>query len=96
MSEDLSMLLDRIHKLVHGPAETEEPDADAVELTLTDGYARALALGGERLRVDARIRQLAGSDGHAADLRGLKARVGALDAELAELRRALAVLAATI
>lgn len=96
MSDDLSILLDRIQKLLQGPARAEEADADAVELTLTDGYARALALEGERLRLDARLRELAGSEEHAADLRGLKERGEALDVELGELRRALAVLAATI
>ena len=47
----------------------EPADPDAIELTLTDGYARALALDGERLRTEERIRELAGSDAHVGEVR---------------------------
>ena len=53
-----------------------------VELTLTDGYARALVLDGERLRTEDRIRQLAGSDEHLGEVRILKARSALLEEEL--------------
>jgi hypothetical protein len=96
MSDDLSVLLDRVRRLLDRRSERAEADADAVELTLTDGYARALALEGERRRLDARIRELAGGEGRAAELRELKARAEAVDGELGELRGALTVLASTL
>jgi hypothetical protein len=96
MSDDLSVLLDRVRRLLDRRSERAEADADAVELTLTDGYARALALEGERRRLDARIRELAGGEGRAAELRELKARAEAVDGELGELRGALTILASTL
>lgn len=96
MNDDLSVLLDRVRRLLDRGGERTEADADVVELTLTDGYARALALEGERRRLDARIRELAGGAEHAAELRGLKARAEAVDGELGELRGALTVLASTL
>ncbi len=49
---DLSSLLLRIQALVDGQAD-DPPDRllERVEHTLTDGYAQALALEGERLRL---------------------------------------------
>jgi hypothetical protein len=96
MSDDLSILLDRIQSLLEPSAGVGTTDADDVELTLTDGYARALALEGEQRRVDARIRELAGSAAHAEELRALKERADALAAALGELRGALAILAARV
>ena len=50
--ESISILFDRIRALLQEQSAVEEADADDVEHTLTDGYARALALDGERLRVE--------------------------------------------
>jgi hypothetical protein len=93
MSDDISILFDRLRVLLQEQSAREEADADAVEHTLTDGYARALALDGERLRVEEEIRRLAGSDEHVGEVRILKARLTLLEEELAQLRGLLGTLA---
>jgi hypothetical protein len=91
--EDLTFLCDRIRQLVeHRPAAP----ADDVEHTLTDGYARALALEGERLRARERMHALAGSADHVEELRALKGRLERLDLQVAELRGLLGALAGTL
>ena len=72
---------------------TAEAAADDLEHTLTDGYARALGLDGERMRIDGRIRELAGSDEHMGEVRILKARLALVEEELAQLRGLLDSLA---
>jgi hypothetical protein len=91
VGDDIPILFDRIRLLLNGE-ETLAPEADEVELTLTDGYARALALDGERLRTESRIRELAGSDEHVGEARILKARLALLEEELAQLRGLLGTL----
>jgi hypothetical protein len=93
MSDDISILFDRIRGLLQEQPREHEPDTDAFEHTLTDGYARALALDGERLRTEDEIRRLAGSEEHVADVRVLKARLALLEEELAQLRGLLGTLA---
>jgi hypothetical protein len=96
MNEDLSALFDRIRALLNGHvSDAPPPRTEEVEHTLTDGYARALALEGERLRTERRIRALAGDAAHVGELRALKSRLGNLDSDLSELRDLLQVLAAT-
>jgi len=94
MGDDLSILRDRISALLDR-GENGSSSADEVEHTLTDGYARALALEGERKRTEARMRDLSGSPEHVNDLRSLKDRLHAIEADLSELRDLLSVLAAT-
>lgn len=94
MGDDISILFDRIRLLLNGE-ETPASEPKEVELTLTDGYARALALDGERLRTEGRIRELAGSDEHVGEVRLLKARLVLLEEELAQLRRLLGTLSQT-
>ena len=95
MSDDLSILFDRIRLLLDRAETQRRADEKTVELTLTDGYARALALDGERLRTGERIRELAGSDEHVGEVRILKARLALLEEELAQLRGLLGTLART-
>jgi hypothetical protein len=63
-----------------------------MEHTLTDGYARALELEAERLRLERRIGELAhrleGPE-QAGELRELAARLRSADDDLASLRDAL-------
>jgi hypothetical protein len=96
MSEDLSVLFDRLRELVDRRQAEPEPDVDDAERTLTDGYARALGLERERLRVEERIREVAGSADHLDEARALSERLDHLDGELVELRALLGDLAATL
>jgi hypothetical protein len=95
MSDDLTLLFDRIRVLLDRGEPQREATTDAVEHTLTDGYARALALDGERHRVEDRIRALAGSDEHVGEVRILKARLALVEEELSQLRGLLGSLAET-
>ncbi|MGH3035672.1 MAG: hypothetical protein ACRDMU_00695 [Gaiellaceae bacterium] len=91
--EDLTILCDRIRLLVE---RRPAVPADDVEHTLTDGYARALALEGERRRARERVHTLAGSADHVEELRALKGRLESLDRQVAELRGLLGALAGTL
>jgi hypothetical protein len=95
MSDDLSVLFDRIRALLDADAARRRTEEDDVERTLTDGYARALALDGERLRTEERIRELAGSDAHVGEVRILKARLALVEEELGQLRDLLGTLSRT-
>ena len=92
MSDDLSILFDRIRTLLDDDDPRRRGGGEAVELTLTDGYARALALDGERMRLGSQVRELAGSDEHVGEVRILKARLALLEEELAQLRGMLGTL----
>ena len=96
MSLDLAPLLARIHHLL----DPRNPDPDdplltEMEHTLTDGYARALELEAERLRLERRIGELAhhieGQD-EADELRALAQKLRTADDELAGLRDVLSAL----
>ena len=93
VGEDISILFDRIRVLLNDRETGRHAESDTVELTLTDGYARALALDGARLRTEGRIRELAGSDEHVGEVRILKERLTLLEEELAQLRGLLGTLA---
>jgi hypothetical protein len=92
VGEDSSILFDRIRVLLNDRETGRAAESDTVELTLTDGYAQALALDGERLRTEGRIRELAGGDEHVGEVRILKARLALLEEELAQLRGLLGTL----
>jgi hypothetical protein len=91
--EDLTILCDRIRLLVE---RRPAAPADDVEHTLTDGYARALALEGERRRARERMHTLAGSPDHVDELRALKGTLDRLDEQVTELRGLLGALAGTL
>jgi hypothetical protein len=67
------------------------PSLAVVEDTLTQGYARALALEAERLRIERRLGEVARtSEGdHAAEIRSLGSRLTRADGELRNLRALL-------
>ena len=70
------------------------PSLDRIEDTLTEGYALALALDAERLRLERRIGEVArdadGRNGSLADeLTALAARLKSTDGELVRLRTLL-------
>lgn len=93
MSATLAMLYDRIHVLLDGPRARGDAEA-----TLTDGYAHALGLEAERLRIERRIGELvrgAATGGPAGgELADLSRRLTAADEELARLRGLLKTLRA--
>ncbi|MBD0330493.1 MAG: hypothetical protein ICV64_10375 [Thermoleophilia bacterium] len=73
------------------------PSVARLEHTLTSGYAHALALEGERLRLEQRLGEAtqaleAGRPGAGDELTELSARVAATDAALRRLRAMLLVL----
>lgn len=92
MTDDLPLLIERLRFLVDQPGD----ELGAVEHTLTDGYACALALEAEGRRAAARVRELAGDAGALAEQRALKMRLEQIDRELAELRGFLGSLAAML
>jgi hypothetical protein len=96
MGRDLSALLERIrNQLDVRGADPAKPLLTEMEHTLTDGYARALELEGERLRVERRIGELAHNlDGpdEARELRRLALDLKGIDESLTNLRDVLAAL----
>lgn len=76
-------MLTEIRSLLDVPADAGQPPRVVVEDTLTSGYAYALALEGERLRIERRLRELLRSDASP----NARARLE----EIAELTRLLAV-----
>jgi hypothetical protein len=92
-------LLDDIRALMQAPLDRDRTEARArVERTLTDGYAHALALEGERLQLERRIgavtAQLGDGEGNGlvGELSELSERLSGTDRTLAELRGVLASL----
>jgi hypothetical protein len=94
VNPDRATVLEDIRALAAAP----RPQLEQVERTLTDGYAHALRLEAERLRLQRQLEQRAVDlpDAPAADriaeITGLARGVAEADGELTELRQALAVL----
>ena len=59
---DLSAVLTEVRSLLDASARDEQPSRAVVEHTLTDGYAYALGLERERLRIERRLRELVGGE----------------------------------
>jgi hypothetical protein len=93
---DLAPLLERISRLLKNrSADPGKPLVTEMEDTLTDGYARALQLEAERLRLERRIGELARSvDGpkEADELKALAGRLRDVNVELEGLRNRLGLL----
>ena len=81
---DLAPLLNRITMLADERA-TETPDRllERIEHTLTDGYAHALTLEAETIRIEREIEQALGE----VDGNGVPAGLGELGSRLASTRR---------
>lgn len=86
---------EEIAQLLQAPESGEDaPSLALVEDTLTEGYARALALEAERLRLERRLGEVArtaGDDpsGLAQELTVLSEQLSTADGELAHLRTLL-------
>src|SRR5437870_13503183 len=93
------MIHDEIRSLLDAPPDGEDaPTIDAIEHTLTAGYARALALEAERWRLERRIATVAAKlggksqdDAH-SELTQLGQRLAAADGDLSGLRGLLSSL----
>jgi hypothetical protein len=95
MGRDLASLLDRIRLLLEQDADPSVPILTELEHTLTDGYAVALELEGDRMRLERRIGELAHrveGPQQADELKELARRLRAKDDDLASLRELLAEL----
>jgi hypothetical protein len=99
LTHEIAHLYEDIRALLDEPADEEAPRYRArLEHTLTDGYARALALEAESQRLERRVAELAGglngkSPAPAAEELGEAARrLGDVDAELTRLRGVLSTL----
>jgi hypothetical protein len=75
---------DDIRVLLDGPPA---PSLDSLEEALTTGYAHALGLEGERLRIERRLRELVREPGPRTG--GRSRRIAALAADLADADREL-------
>ena len=90
-------VLEEIVELLDLPDRGKDaPTLDRIEDTLTEGYAQALALEAERLRIERRLGEVArGANGNAnlsAELTSLSARLTCADGELTRLRALLGTL----
>ena len=91
------MLIDDILELLATPSPTaSKPFLDRVDATLTDGYAHALQLEGERSRTERRIGEVvAGLGGdrashrHEPELVELSEKLMSVNAEIGSLRTLL-------
>ena len=94
MAEDVDLLLERIRALLDAIAEGAGLPRNEVEPTLTDGYAWALQLDAECLRLEHRIDKLTQkvADGHdvpPGKLSGLLRRLRETEQRSVELRAEL-------
>ena len=75
------------------PAGAELPPRETLEHTLTDGYAYALGLERERIRLERRLQSLLGSaEALSTEMTELSARLADAERELADVRALLAEL----
>jgi hypothetical protein len=92
------MIYEEIRTLLDSPRVGDDaPSIDAVEHTLTAGYAKALALEAERWRLERRIAEVASKLAEAKDqehseLATLGRRLSTADGDLTQLRELLASL----
>jgi hypothetical protein len=90
--DDLRLLIDKIRSLLDERAADPGDSVTELEHTLTDGYAAALELERERLRIERRMSELARTvdrPEEADELRGLAARLIGTEGKLSELRTLL-------
>jgi len=95
MTDSLPLLETEIRSLLDDPSARSRTSRNVVEKTLTDGYAHALVLDGQRLRVEQRLRDLVRSDAApGAEIADAGRELTEIDTELARLRALLSTLRA--
>jgi hypothetical protein len=98
VDERLPGVVTEIRSLLDVPEGAAAPSREEVERTLTNGYAYALALEGECLRIERRLRTLFRSEGArtgaADEVADLTGRLAHTDQELAGVRALLSSLRA--
>jgi uncharacterized protein (DUF342 family) len=94
--DDVSTIISRIDSLLQSPSEADSADVRAhMELTLTDGYAAALALEAEHWRLQRSIGAIAAElangrkRARTKELAALARRLAAAEEELENLRETL-------
>jgi len=90
----LPAVLTEIRSLLEVPTDGDRPSRAVAEDTLTSGYAYALALDGERLRIERRLHALLRSAGEApsGEVSDLTGQLAYADRELADVRALLSEL----
>lgn len=91
VSPDLVSFLDEVQVLLEAPAGRRRAGRARVEHTLTSGYAHALGLEAERLRLERRL-LVAAAAGDSGEVVALTRRMATTDVELAHLRSLLTTL----
>jgi hypothetical protein len=92
---DFGTLCSELDALIEGPPARDLASRERIERTLTDGYAGALSLEAERLRLERRIGKLASEmrDGNkvrkADELAELSTRLSRASGNLTHLRKLL-------
>jgi hypothetical protein len=95
MAREQPNVTEQIEALLEAPRSgADAPTLARVEETLTEGYAEALALEAERLRLERRLGEVAreGSADPGAELSSLGRRLTSADGELTRLRALLSSL----
>lgn len=98
MAGRLDIVIERIRDLLARPSQGRgAPSRELIESVLTEGYAEALALDGQRLRLERKIDQVTahlarGGETRIAELQKVMARIEATEEDLAELRKLLSAL----
>jgi len=92
-SPDLVSFLDEVRAFLDAPSGRRRPALARVEHTLTSGYAHALGLEAERLRLERGL-LVAAEAGDSGEVVALNRRLATTDTELAHLRSLLTTLRA--
>jgi tRNA C32,U32 (ribose-2'-O)-methylase TrmJ len=91
MAERFDNVIRRIRALLVALNEGNHPSREHVEETLTEGYAAALALDGERLRLERRMDEVTahvaqGANARVKEMQKVLARLETTEQDLADLR----------
>ncbi|MFN2471852.1 MAG: hypothetical protein ABR583_12880 [Gaiellaceae bacterium] len=96
MGDEITALLGRVHSLLDAPLDGTPTARASIEHTLTEGYALALGLEAERLRLEQRIAELSETveedETRVSELAALARRRSSTDGDLSRLRSALGTL----